>query len=424
MPVEVIRADARALPIADNSVDLIVSSPPYWSLRAYQDNGQAYAGQIGSEDTSQEFITNLLDVMRECIRVLKPTGSCFINLGDKYGPDKSLLMLPERFRIACRDQLGLIYRAGIVWSKPNGLPESVTDRVRRSHEDWMHFTLQPRYFSAVDEIREPLLHPDWSRPGRSDGPANQVRNLGQTSALRNADYTANPLGKLPGSVWTVPTEPLRVPEHLGVDHFAAFPSEFPRRIIAGWSPSGVCVECGEGRRPVVTKGDPYCSHANRKTPVGEYGAGMHGKGATTLGYTRDTTISAYACACTEDTWITDSDTSPDAVAATSPSVAAGGGEAGDAPRPAPQRNMPPTRKSVVPDTTPAVVLDPFGGTGTTAHVAHALGRHGISVDLSADYCRLASAPELADVRMRKVLGIDKAKPEIEGQVDLFGDDAA
>jgi site-specific DNA-methyltransferase (cytosine-N4-specific) len=70
------------------------------------------------------------------------------------------------------------------------------------------------------------------------------------------------------------------------------------------------------------------------------------------------------------------------------------------------------------------VLDPFGGTGTTAHVAHALGRHGISIDLSADYCRLANAPELRDHRWRKVNGGIKPEPQIDGQGDLFGGDAA
>ncbi len=54
-------------------------------------------------------------------------------------------------------------------------------------------------------------------------------------------------------MWTIPSEPLKVPDWLGVDHFAAYPQEWPRRIILGWSPSGICVECGEGRRPVVKR---------------------------------------------------------------------------------------------------------------------------------------------------------------------------
>src|SRR5690606_2562905 len=147
----------------------------------------------------------------------------------------------------------------------------------------------------------------------------------------------NPLGKLPGSVWTIPTEPLRVPEGYP-DHFAAFPQEWPRRFILGWSPPGICVECDQGRRPVVdrkkmewrespTIDGRSAPEASRKPMSG------------TMLAPAETTITGYACAC--DT--------PDA----------------------------PTR--------PAVVLDPFCGTGTTVMVARALGRHGIGVDLSADY---------------------------------------
>lgn len=185
----IVRGDAAHIPLPDNSVDLIVTSPPYYALRAYTDNGgEHYPGQIGSEATPAEYIDALIDCTREWIRVLRPTGSMFVDLGDKYdsgtrtprhnggdrmgdgrttqpwntdrgqrtsvGRPKSLLLLPERYRIACMDQLGLTVRAVIVWSKPNGLPESVTDRVRRSHEDWVHLTKRSRYYSSIDEIRE------------------------------------------------------------------------------------------------------------------------------------------------------------------------------------------------------------------------------------------------------------------------------
>jgi DNA modification methylase len=96
-------------------------------------------------------------------------------------------MLPERYRIACLDQLGLTVRAVIVWSKPNGLPESVTDRVRRSHEDWVHLTKEPRYFAAVDEIREPQ-HPAPAAPRppggtvRADAPPLRLLARAPTTA--------------------------------------------------------------------------------------------------------------------------------------------------------------------------------------------------------------------------------------------------
>jgi len=302
-------------------------------------------------------------------------------------PTKSLLGLPWRYAIGCIDQLGLILRAEIIWSKPNGLPESVTDRVRRSHEQWFHFTKAPRYFSAVDEIREAQASLD-RKQGGSNGRDHRVEDSNGASVLSHLnELHLNPLGKLPGSVWTIPTEPLRVPDHLGVDHFAAFPSEFPRRLILGWSPSGVCVACGEGRRPVVATGAAF--------PRDEIAAGRNGKQTKERGDAATVnnvngqeynawrsanphTITGYACAC--------------------PTT--------DAP------------------TRPAVVLDPFSGTGTTAAVAHALGRHGIGIDLSADYLRLAEWRCNDPALRAKVLRVDKPKAVPDGQLDIFAADVA
>ena len=376
---EIIKGDSRYLPLPDNSVDLVVTSPPYFALRSYQDGGEHYDGQIGAEPTPDEFVTALLEVTRECMRVLKPSGSIWVNLGDKYVADnrgiggdkksgeakhapagpagyptggmrqKSLMGLPWRYALRCIDDLGLILRAEVVWSKPNGLPESVTDRVRRSHEQWFHFTLEPRYFSAVDEIREAHiggqtgLAATFARPK----PSHDLVP-GQTATQHRADRedvpAANPLGKLPGSVWTIPTEPLKVPAELGIDHFAAFPTEWPRRIINGWSPNGLCDECGEGRRPVVLKTKAPDRPGRVQKREVDAMTDAHGQdGRAGSRHVSEAVVTGYACACDEPTW----------------------------------------------PTHPAVVLDPFGGTGTTALVAKALGRHGISVDMSADYCRLA-----------------------------------
>ena len=390
----VIRANSRSLPLADNSVDLVITSPPYFALRSYQDGGEHYEGQIGDEATPTEFVDALLEVTAECARVLKPSGSIFVNLGDKYVADnrgsggdakrgaskhaprgplgfitggmrqKSLMGLPWRYALRCIDDLGLILRAEVIWSKPNGLPESVTDRVRRSHEQWFHFTLEPRYFSAVDEIREAHIG-----PALADARGRNQR--GFTGAPTNEGMAGNHLGKLPGSVWTVPTEPLRVPDHLGVDHFAAFPTEWPRRIIQGWSPAGVCVACGEGRRPVSEK---VANGKDRSGPQARRVVGYLPVDRSDWQENVQRVITGHSCACPEPT----------------------------AP------------------TTPAVVLDPFGGTGTTAMVAKALGRHCITVDMSADYCRLAEWRTNDRDQLAKVLGIAKVEQQDAGQLDLFG----
>jgi DNA modification methylase len=360
----IVRADARALPLADDSVDLVVTSPPYFGLRSYQDDGRHYEGQIGSETTPQAYLDALLEVTRECVRVLKPTGSIMVNLGDRYatsrsgtlGPSgsktsyartgyrdttragraKTLLGLPWRYAIRCMDELGLILRAEIVWAKPNGLPESVSDRVRRSHETWFHFTLQPRYYAAVDAIRQTYTG--------ERALSRRVKQPGEGKHAQRAAWTEeNPFGRLPGSVWEIPTQPLRAPAELGIDHYAAFPMELPRRLILGWCPREVCTVCGHGRRPVVhtqrtIDGQPAALGAWK---LG--GAQGETSGIGNWRYATTRRITGSACAC------------PDTTAPTKPGV----------------------------------VLDPFGGTGTTALVAVMHGREGISVDASADYCRLA-----------------------------------
>lgn len=380
----VLRADARHLPLADSSVDLCVTSPPYLNLRAYQDAGTAYERQIGAEESRDAFIDSLLEVTREMVRVTKPTGSIFVNLGDSYR-DKGLQLTPQRYAMRCVDELGLIVRAEIVWSKPNGLPESVTDRVRRSHEVWWHFTVEPRYFSAVDEVREAhvatLTGRDTSRWTVGPSGGNREVGRGRLGDPTVGEFATNPLGKLPGSVWTIPTQPLQVPASLGVDHFAAFPMEWPRRIIRGWSPSGICVECGEGRRPVVT------AEADDRVPYATEGVGSRPQGGARLAKvlredgtggdlpSKRKTITGEACAC-----------------------------------PTPEA---PTR--------PAVVLDCFGGTGTTALVASALGRTGISCDLSHDYSRLARWRTTDPGQRAAAMQVEKPKTELPGQADLFGD---
>ena len=403
-------ANALDLPLPDASVDLIVTSPPYFGLRSYTDGGEHYAGQIGSEATPAEFLDALIAATREMVRVLKPSGSIFVNLGDKYnayngnrgdgqiqsnGPrprletgagldvkdirPKSLLGMPWRYAIRCIDELGLILRAEVIWSKPNGLPESVTDRVRRSHEQWFHFTVQPRYFSAVDEIREP--HSGGSHTARKDkgvSPRNaKIAATGDHGLRRsNTDPSLfDPRGKLPGSVWTVPTQPLTVPAELGVDHFAAFPMEWPRRIIKGWAPTaGVCTKCGEGRRPVT---DVQPAVIRRSERGERLNAAARGHGPTAPSGTQISaatrSITGYVCACQE------------------PTAAA----------------------------TPAVVLDPFGGTGTTALVASVLGCHGHSVDLSADYCRLAQWRVTDPGQRAAAAQVEAVDPVSDDQPDIF-----
>jgi DNA modification methylase len=377
----ILRGDARHLPLPDSSVDLIVTSPPFLNLRSYMDGGVHMENQIGT-GTRDDFLAQLWEVTAEMKRVLKPQGSIFVELGDSY-TDKCLNMTPHRYAIGCVDRLGLYKRAEIVWSRPNGLPESVTDRVRRSHSVVFHFVRSPRYYSAVDEVRESYseLFAANHKPGSQNG--TKIAGAGHNpNTMTGERRPPNPLGKLPGSVWTIPTSPLKVPESLGIDHFAAFPSELVRRIVLGWSPREVCTACGEGRRPVTvtTKHPVQKTYNGTRTALRElHGRQGQGKGSPSpFPATTSAVITGYACACPHPT----------------------------APA------------------TPGTVLDPFGGTGTTALVADCFGRHGISVDLSADYCRLATWRTRDPGERARVLGVAKPPPVPEGQLGLFEGGAA
>src|SRR5262249_35180707 len=249
----VLQGDASRLPLPDASVDLVVTSPPYFGLRSYTDGGEHYPGQLGSEATPAEYVQALAECTAEWARVLKPSGSMFINLGDKYVADnrgsgtdakrgaakyapagpagyvgrdmarhKSLLGLPWRYALACTDQLGLILRAEIIWAKPNGLPESVTDRVRRAHEQVFHLVKQPRYYSAVDEIREPHQVSTLTRGGGRRGlRIRQEPNPSGTPENGRRDWEGGmkALGGLPGAGGSIPSAPLVVPPAPGVVPF-------------------------------------------------------------------------------------------------------------------------------------------------------------------------------------------------------------
>ena len=410
--VELIRADARDLPLADESVDLIVTSPPYFALRSYRDGGKHYDEQVGSEATPDEYLDAMIECTREMMRVLKSSGSIFVNIGDKYfgtigGPNnngysssstlngpaqirdrdaadrayridsgvkpKSLIGIPWRYALRCVDDLGLILRAEIIWAKPNGLPESVVDRVSRKHEQWFHFTKNGAYYSAIDEIRERLARTwDPTKPNGNTGSGAYLEehlDAGHRGNTGIRSTSPHPLGKIPGSVWSINTEPLVVDESLGVDHFAAFPIEWPRRLILGWSPPGICTKCGVGRRPVVDKATT--GHDNN-SKAKEHGRDVAGSKIDSAAWKRikdehPDRITAYECDCPE----------PNA------------------------------------DTRPAIVLDPFGGTGTTAAVAKAMGRCGISVDLSSDYLRLAEWRTSGD-------GYGKVRATVRGRGDALG----
>jgi DNA modification methylase len=131
----------------DDTMDCCMTSPPYWGQRQYQDGG------IGLEVNYQDYITNLTAILRQVKRVLKPTGSLWLNIGDSYH-DKQLLGIPWRVALTLMDEQGWILRNSVIWHKVKGGPDNSKDRLRNVHENLFHFVQIPTsYYYDVDAIR-------------------------------------------------------------------------------------------------------------------------------------------------------------------------------------------------------------------------------------------------------------------------------
>lgn len=130
-----------------NSVDCIITSPPYWGHRLY--NG----GGIGLENTYNEYIENLLQITNELYRVLKPTGSFWLNIGDTYR-NKKLQGIPWRVAISLMDKQNWVLRNSVIWNKHKGGLDSSKDKLRNLHENIFHFVKDEKsYFYDTSKIR-------------------------------------------------------------------------------------------------------------------------------------------------------------------------------------------------------------------------------------------------------------------------------
>lgn len=220
----------RGLP--DESVDCVVTSPPYWGMRDY---GVPF--QIGLEATRYEYVGQLVRVCREVQRVLAPHGTMWLNLGDTF-VDKQLVGVPWLVAFALQAEDWLL-RSDVIWSKPNAMPEAVSDRPTKAHEYVFMFTKQSSYYFNQEAVREPH-NATWK--ARDDKhPHNPIR-ANPDSPIRNQHKRGGALGFSEGgrnirSVWEIITHPY--PDA----HFATFPEELVRRCIAAsTSPSGVVLD--------------------------------------------------------------------------------------------------------------------------------------------------------------------------------------
>ena len=421
----------RQLP--DGCIHCCVTSPPYWGLRDYgtgsweggdpdcnhagklnpkrdtsggtngrfadtrgQQPAKAYSvpllgdcacgarrvdSQLGLEPTPAEYVAHMVEVFREVKRVLRNDGTLWLNLGDTYSrlpekgdntgwgkhsaipdllpgharqtgglPPKNLVGIPWLVAFALQAD-GWYLRSDIIWEKSNPMPESVTDRPTRAHEYLFLLTKSEHYYydnEAIKEEASKKSHP------RGDG-VNPKAGKNETSGLRravgfnqrwmvkqNASFSAAVTGLVEKrnkrDVWTIGSEP--TPEA----HFATFPTELVRTcILAGTSERGVCATCGAPLERVVEQAKIPDRPGRVQGRLGDSIEEAHGQDARagdryslssrTIGW-------GPTCAC---------------------------------------------RAAVV----PAVVLDPFGGSGTTGQVAEDLHRKWILFDLSAEYAKIA-----------------------------------
>ena len=141
-----VRERLRELP--DGAVRCVVTSPPYWGLRDY-----GHDGQIGLEQTPDEYVAAMVEVFREVHRVLSNDGTLWLNLGDSYGKDKQLVGIPWMIAFALKAD-GWLLRQDIIWSKPNPMPEPALGRCTKAHEYLFLFAKSKRYCYSNDAIRE------------------------------------------------------------------------------------------------------------------------------------------------------------------------------------------------------------------------------------------------------------------------------
>jgi DNA modification methylase len=248
------------------SVHCVVTSPPYFGLRSYLPDGHPHkAREIGLEETPEAFVANLVEVFREVRRVLRGDGVCWINLGDSYNGSsgtggatakqstnagsfhngatknvpglkpKDIIGIPWRVAFALQAD-GWYLRQDIIWSKPNPMPESVTDRCTKSHEYVFLLSKSARYWYDAEAVKEKSVDPE--------GSANRYKNsFWENGKHQTGGYSANGAKHTSGmkefngnrnrrSVWTVATQPY------SEAHFATFPAKLIETMILAGCPVG------------------------------------------------------------------------------------------------------------------------------------------------------------------------------------------
>jgi len=241
----------------DNSIDCVVSSPPYFGLRDY-----GVDGQFGLEKTYQEYLNNTVKIFKTFKPKLKDNATVWWNVGDSYSSgkrtsttnqslrgnknygvtrtpvqdgikEKDLLMIPNRVAIALQEA-GWYIRSEIIWHKPNPMPESVKDRPTNCHEKIWLITKSKKYYYDADAIREPVAQGTITRLSEKNlkNQKGSTRGNGGMKSNGNMKAVGNMETKNKRNVWTVTTKPCKEA------HFATFPKDLIEPCIKAGCPEG------------------------------------------------------------------------------------------------------------------------------------------------------------------------------------------
>jgi len=395
----------------DRSIDCIITSPPYFQLRDYGTehqiwggvdncphefesyektiysgstkseiaNGQnqitdlkstsafckkcnAWKGELGLEPTFQLYIDHLLSVFEECKRVLKDEGTMWVNLGDSYNngngeqttptkwkkagsfnlsktirslQPKCLLNIPSRFAIAMTDELGLILRNNIIWHKNNCMPSSATDRFTVDFENIMFFTKKKKYY--FEQQFEKSIDPE-SYSGRRARTLPRQFHTDKKHFAKAGSYDENGIDRGAGKAY--PNRNMRTVWNINTSgskdkHYAMYPEKLLVRMIEAGCPKEICNKCGKAKQKIVIADYKGANNQHKNTKV-------HHNGQTHIISRGSSNPKEEIISCNCNAGFH-----------------------------------------------PGIVLDPFGGSGTTGITAKKLQRNFINIELNPEYSEIS-----------------------------------
>lgn len=268
--------------LEDESVDMCVTSPPYYGLRDY-----GTERQIGMEESPQEYVKNLTEIFMEVYRVLKPTGTLWLNIGDSYagsgkgpmslavagnGKNKTLYEKNKRVQevpktwagIKPKDMIGIPWmlafslrengwylRSDIIWKKRNCLPESVKDRPTKCYEHIFLLSKEKKYYYDYKAIQEPLMDVSKARHKRGRSANSKYAGKQGITQVRENFSDFDQEYKRKRDVWEVSTNTYKMDEH-----FAMYPEKLIEPcILAGCPKGGIVLDpfFGSGTTGSVSK---------------------------------------------------------------------------------------------------------------------------------------------------------------------------